>query len=304
MVVTTNKTNVCLGGAVNLMANGTDVSSYNWTGGPSTPGYTVTPQGTTVYTVVGTNTTNCATTKTIAISVLSPTVIAVANPTGVCPGNASNLSASGAGTYTWSGFPCFGANVAVTPTSTSNYTITATTVSPGITCTVSDVLTVTVYNEPTVAIAATATTACKQDKAIVLTGSGAATYVWNGSVNSPTLSVHPQSTTTYMVDGTDVNGCQGSATLMIIVSSCTGLSENSLAGGFMVYPNPNNGQFMIQAEAPVDLILVNELGQTVRIFSLESQHNFKYAFKDLQPGIYFIANQKDPGTTIQKVVVN
>ena len=58
-------------------------------------------------------------------------------------------------------------------------------------------------------------TICESDPA-VLTGSGAASYVWNnGVVNG--ASFNPATTATYTVVGTDVNGCVSSDSMVLTV---------------------------------------------------------------------------------------
>lgn len=50
----------------------------------------------------------------------------------------------------------------------------------------------------------------------VLTGGGGTSYIWNGSINSPTLSVSPTSTTIYTITALQ-GACAGTATRQVIV---------------------------------------------------------------------------------------
>jgi len=72
---TGNKTTICKNQSTIIMAQGAD--TYAWTNGPSTASYTVTPGGTTIYYVTGTNTDGgCSKTSSITIIVDECTGIA------------------------------------------------------------------------------------------------------------------------------------------------------------------------------------------------------------------------------------
>jgi hypothetical protein len=75
-----------------------------------------------------------------------------------------------------------------------------------------DSIQVEIYALPVVS--ANASSAVCAGNSVGLTASGAVTYVWNpGNLTGTAVSVTPSSTTTYTVDGTDVNGCVGSTTV-------------------------------------------------------------------------------------------
>ena len=78
-------------------------------------------------------------------------------------------------------------------------------------CTASTTATVTVNALPTVVATATPNAICKGATA-TLSATGATTYVW-----SATSPVAPTTTTSYIVTGTDANGCQNIATVTVTV---------------------------------------------------------------------------------------
>lgn len=121
---------LCVGNTATLSANG--ASSYTWTTGFNNilvgtgAVITVTPGGTTLYTVRGNNP-GCPTrTSTLNITTLPSPVVNISGSNSViCAGENLVLIASGANTYLWNN----GTNTAIiilTPTTTSTYSVTGT----------------------------------------------------------------------------------------------------------------------------------------------------------------------------------
>jgi hypothetical protein len=100
---------------------------------------------------------------------------------------------------------------------------------------------------------------------VTLTASGANTYSWDNSVSNG-VGFIPSATAVYNVTGTALNGCSSNASVKIEVQVCSGLNSNSVQQpSFIIFPNPNNGQFSISSNVEVDgtIELINELGQVV-----------------------------------------
>lgn len=209
-VVTANSTatTVCMGDNITLTGGG--AVSYAWSGGAmdATP---FAPAATTTYTVTGTDAMTCTSTATIMVTVNTlPTVTAMAMPMSVCPGVSTTLMGMGATSYAWSG----GVTdmMAFVPMMTTTYTVTGT---DGNGCMNTATQMVTVYTPPTVTANTTATAVCMGDM-ITLTGGGASTYTWDNGVMDGTPIVAMD--TTYVVVGTDGNGCMDTASVMITVN--------------------------------------------------------------------------------------
>ncbi|MGE0567559.1 MAG: LamG-like jellyroll fold domain-containing protein [Bacteroidia bacterium] len=115
---------ICSGGTVVL--GSTNATSYTWT--PSiTDNVPFTPTASTTYNYAGTNSvTSCSNTATIGVTVNpSPTVMAVTNTSILCVGQTASITASGATTYTWN-TSSNNTVIAVSPTTTTSYTVTGT----------------------------------------------------------------------------------------------------------------------------------------------------------------------------------
>lgn len=125
-VVTTN-TSICLGTSVTMTATG--ASSYTWSTGATTNTIALTPTINTSYSVIGINAGGCSgpnNTKTINITVNpNPTVGISTSNTLICSGQTATLTSNGANTYTWS-TSATGSVVAISPTVTTNYSVTGT----------------------------------------------------------------------------------------------------------------------------------------------------------------------------------
>ena len=72
---------------------------------------------------------------------------------------------------------------------------------------------------------------------------GALTYTWlPGNSNLSTLLVTPKVSGVYIVKGTDLNTCRNSATVIVVIDNCTGLSRfSSESITLKIYPNPSTG---------------------------------------------------------------
>lgn len=128
---------VCDGASIVLQANG--ATTYTWApGGSTTASNTVTPPVTTTYTVIGASS-GCTGTATIVATVFPLPPVTVNSPT-ICMGDTGFLTATGATTYTWS-TGSTAANISVTPTVTTQYTVSGTDMNG---CTAASTSTVTV----------------------------------------------------------------------------------------------------------------------------------------------------------------
>jgi hypothetical protein len=88
------------------------------------------------------------------------------------------------------------------------------------------------------------------------------------------------------------------------VLGCVGINELGAASlGIVIYPNPNNGEFVVETATELSLTLSNGLGQVIRTFDVSPLGGHKVHVKDLAQGIYFITGQKDGVPFNQKIVV-
>jgi hypothetical protein len=233
---------ICAGASTVLTGGG--ALSYTWNPGALVGNPTVIPAVTTTYTVSGTGANGCVGTATVTVSVNPlPTITASASPQAICSGGSSLLTAGGGASYIWNPGALIGTPT-VSPVATTTYTVSGTDVNG---CVGTSFTTVTLFPNPVITANASPSSIC-QGGSTILTGGGAATYLWNpgGLVGSPTVS--PPVLTTYTVTGTDLNGCTGTASVTVIVNAlpivtanatpgtiCQGASSMLMAGGALSY---------------------------------------------------------------------
>lgn len=211
VVVSASANSICLGSAVTMSVSGG--VSYTWLpSGASQSVQSVTPQGTMVYTVVGSDWNNCKDTAyaTVVVNPI-PSVVAGAYSQTLCEGAATTLTVSGAESFTWQpgGFTTF--SVLVSPIVNTIYTVTGT---QGI-CSESRTLNISVYPNPIVTVENFSI--CSGQSA-TLTSGGASSYTWEpgGSVGS-SLIVNPAVNSIYTVTGSSSVGCSSSAVSLVSV---------------------------------------------------------------------------------------
>lgn len=204
---------ICLGSSTNLTASG--ATTYSWNpGGLAGSPVSVSPTISTTYTLFG-STAGCTGTTSVGVTVQNgPTLNPVASPTAICTGGSSNLSASGALSYTWNPGGLSGANVLVSPTISTTYSVTG---GNAIGCLTTQTVLVQVNPLPTLSIAATAASVCA-GSAVIFTASGASTYTWNpGAFTGSILIDIPAGSTTYTLSGTSAFGCTSQTTIPVVV---------------------------------------------------------------------------------------
>lgn len=217
---------ICTGSDTALTANGG--STYTWSPATYTgSGTTIraNPTATTTYTVTGTDANGCRSTATRIVTVNPLPVITISPATAViCAGKDTALTANGGAAYGWlpvSGLNTpSGATVRASPATTTIYTVTGMDANG---CKNTASREVTVNSNPIINITP-ATAAICLGKDTTFSASGAATYSWSpaGGLNTATgatVIADPTITTSYVVTGTDANGCIGNDTQTVIVKA-------------------------------------------------------------------------------------
>jgi hypothetical protein len=211
-------------------------------------------------TVKGNNSCGDGTVSTLAITV-NPLPVAAATITGsatVCQGQNSVTytvpSITNATSYVWT-LPSGATGTSTTNSITVNYGTSATsgniTVKGTNSCGNGDVSTLVIFVVPLPLVNAGADTIICQGESITLIASGVSSYTWNNNVTN-NVSFTPSQTNTYVVLGTDTNGCQNSDSIQITVNPlpnvnagidqaiCQGDNSTLNASGTSTYTWNNN----------------------------------------------------------------
>ena len=233
--------------------------------------------GTNTYTVTDNN--GCL--ATTSITVIEPTVLNVSSlisSSAICVGDIATVTVTAVdGTAPYIGTGTYTINSADTYTVTDANGCNATTH-----------VSLTVNALPTVSATTNNTLICTGETA-TLTANGATTYTWNTSETTNDIAVSPTVTTTFTVNGTDANGCSNSTTIVQDVSLCTGINSSIVNQNseIVLYPNPNNGLFVIEVNSTTHIELVDVLGKTILKQQLEVG-KCDINITDYANGVYFI----------------
>jgi gliding motility-associated-like protein len=209
---------VCLGTQVTLAATG--ATTYSWNNSVVQGIAFTPPLGTTTYTVTGT-TAGCVGTASVNVTV-NPIPVVSAPDATVCAGGSVILTAVGGTTYSWAPGGQTTASITVSPLVNTTYTVTGTTLG----CSSSDAVQVTVSGSAAIGAGLDVNICIGQST--TLTGTGGSIYNWDNALGvGNNFVVSPATTTTYIVEGTDVNGCTGTDAMTVFVNPLPTVTVNS-----------------------------------------------------------------------------
>lgn len=217
----------------------------------------------------------CSGSDSLQVTVQPLPAMTITSDTTICAGASLTLQVTG-------GFSCIwtdannqilgvGYTLNVQPTQTRRYYATITG-GPPLGCLRKDSVLVTVLPAPQITANVSAQNVCGGTP-IILTASGAQSYIWSTGQTGASITVTPNSTTVYNVIGISANGCAGSAsvTVNIIPSpqvSIAGLASHyclndspvplvgTPAGGIFSGPGVVGGQFRPQVAGPGNHMIV------------------------------------------------
>ena len=241
IVSVTGINSVCTGTPSTFDAGG--FTTFSWSTGAATRTINVTTAGT--YSVTVTDVNGCTSVGSRTLTVNSLPSVTITGVTSLCQGQITTLDAgSGFTRYVWS-------NGATTQTTTSSTAGSiAVTVTNAAGCVNSNTQVITVNPNPLPAV--TGTNVICQGKSTTFTTSNFAAYNWSNGANTRAIIINTSGT--YTVTVTDVNGCSNTASRTLTVNSlpnvtisnagpyCPGttMQLNSGGGTLYLWSGPNN----------------------------------------------------------------
>ena len=198
-VVSTN-TVICAGTTATVIASG--ATTYTWSNGAANDSLFVNPSSNTTYTVIGAN--GACTNSAVATVTVIGFSLSITGNNSICLGQSTTLTASGSPTtYVWNNGTT-NISTVVSPTVTTNYTVSSIAAS----CSNTAVYTVSVTPPPTLTV--TGTPYCAGQTTTV-TATGATSYTWSTGSTTNSIVVSPIGTSSYTVIGTSIPSCTSSS---------------------------------------------------------------------------------------------
>jgi hypothetical protein len=107
------------------------------------------------------------------------------------------------------------------------------------------------------------------------------------------MVVSPLTSTTFLLQGADANNCIGTTSVSIIVSNCTGLTQETIDfQDFSIYPNPSNGLINISFLGnfgAASVLKINDVyGNLIKEYHVDASQS-QISINDMQisSGVYF-----------------
>ena len=285
---------ICEGESVTLTASGGD--SYLWNTGETTQSITISPLNTTTYTVTVSDQFTTDSDEVI-VTVNPAPIVSAGDDVTINEGDSVTLYASGGNSYLWSTGET-NANISVSPSETTTYSVT-TTING---CSDTDEVTVTVIQLVN-AFAGDDQTICLGNE-LTLTASGGDTYVWNNGETTESITVAPESTSTYSVTVTNANGSD-TDDVTVNVENCPAQDFE-----YRAYPNPTNGIINVRLAGlnSTSVIQVTDiLGKQLKYIEVQPNSgqiiNLQVDLTGMTKGFYLMTFYGDNRTITKKMVL-
>ena len=216
-----------------------------------------------------------------------------AGSVSVCSGNSVSLSAAANGSITWYSSPSSTTSIG----SGSFYTTPTLTISTvyyveSVRCSITSTrIAVNVSVEPLPVVTPTVSRPvfCKNEK-ITIGANGADTYLWSNANATSQFTLTAGSSFTLSVTGTGTNGCNGTATLAVVVNECLDLSSSGARQVLQFYPNP--ASTMVYCTSPYDtwLVVRDIQGKQLKYFDVSAHDKNALDLTGLKSGVYLFTD--------------
>lgn len=283
--------------------------SDNTTSGLQYPSHTFPDYGVYDVTLTATNSNGCSSTITKQVDIPYTHFANAGADVNTCSNTAASLQASGGVSYSWA--PPGGlnnpsvSNPEVTLNTGQTYVVT---VENSIGCIDKDTVLVSIVPGPEIEISSEGSNVSCNNKSLQLFATGADTYSWSPGIycddsTSASPKVTPNGNTSFIVTGTNANGCIGTDTITIV--QYFGDSKIFMPNAFSPNEDGLNEDIkpVILCDFKLQIFTIyNRWGQ--RVFSTnepEKGWNGLFHEKPADTGVYYyyISGKKNDGNTVE-----
>ena len=185
VTISPQSTSVCSGTPTTFTATGG--GSYNWSNSGTTAAITVSPNATTTYTVTVTSSGNCSASSSVTLTVNPAATVSVSPLLDtVCGNTPTTITATGSGSYLWSTGATTAA-ITVSPSNTSNYSVTLTN---GSSCSATASSRIVTKSAGSSISATGPTTFCTGGSVTLQLDTTVGTYLWSTGATTASITVN------------------------------------------------------------------------------------------------------------------
>ncbi len=303
------------GQASATVSGGTVPYTYSWNTQPAQTTSTITGLAASIYTVTVTDNKTCKATASVIVNNLNAAALIVTSTNVSCfggaNGTASVTATGGTGNYSYSWNSKIVQTTAIAVgLSSGSYVVTVT---DGAGCKSNSPA---VISQPTAALSTTASAidatclGCKNGSATVKVSGGTVpyTYTWTPS-GGTSANATGLGAGKYKVCVTDKNGCGICDSVVIKEVIITGINNNTTNTTLNVYPNPNDGSFIISLDSPsrqlFSIKVMSPIGQVVSDLKIETDgvSQIPIDITNVAKGMYFIKIQSDKELLTKRIFI-
>lgn len=267
---------ICEGENANLTASPAG-ANYLWSTNDTTSTITVSPTSDTQYGLTVTDASSCTSSASATVTV-TPATAASINPlsASICLGESISLTGSPSGeSYLWTTGDTT-QTITVSPTMTTQYTLTVTQtnscVSTATALVVIDTLSSANINPDSVSI-------CDGESATLTASPTGATYLWSNNDTTESININPIVTTSFSVTVTDTNSCISTASAIVSVNpppvAAISLTLDSicLGGGTTLTAFPPGVSYLWSTNETTEIISVSPIITTTYGLTVTDSNN-------------------------------
>ena len=229
---------VCEGTSIILYGSG--ANTYTWDNGIIDSVTFIPSNGSTTYTLTGTNLFGCSVSDNVVVNVIDAPIVEAGIDQAFCIGNSTTVNASNVTGLTFSWNNAVTDAVSFTPAVGSIYYV-LTGVDPATSCSGKDSILITV--SPLPIVNAGPDKGVCVNNTLTLSATGASTYVWNGGITDGVPFI-PTLDTTYTVIGTSAQGCVNIDSVHVTMFTQSVLAagpDTTICSGNLAVLNAYNG---------------------------------------------------------------